>query len=576
MRDEATTVPRLVAARVGAAPAAPAVEAPDGSLTYAELDRRAEVLADRLRRQGLGPGATVGVHPRRSVDLCVALLGVLKAGGACVPLDPGQPPARLGRIAADAGVAAVVAVGDLPPGFADHLPAGTPVLGVGVPDGAENPHGTEGPGPGVGPRGAAGSGAGGEARGAEAWEPGAPARGGEAGPDDVAYVIYTSGSTGQPRGVALTHRGLVNHHRAAVELYRLGPGDRVLQFCSLGFDASIEELFPTWAAGATVVFRPDAGVTLGREWRAWLAERRITIMNLPTAYWHAWVHDLASRGEQLPPAVRLVVAGGEKALGAVWPTWLAVGGHRCTWVNAYGPTEATIMATVHVRPPADPAGPGPGTEDPPIGRPLPGVAVRVGDPAATAPADAEVPAGAVGELVIGGEGLARGYLGQPELTATRFTTDAAGRRWYRTGDLVRQRPDGELDWVGRADDQVKIRGFRVECGEVEAVLARHPAVAEAVVVAHDVGEGGLHLLAYATAIAVPPSGDRLVGGSAVDDRAELEAELRTFAAGALPGFMVPTRVVVLDRLPLTPNGKVDRAALPRPDDRKSTRLNSRH
>ncbi|MFN2607591.1 MAG: amino acid adenylation domain-containing protein [Acidimicrobiales bacterium] len=508
MERDPTTVADLVEAAVAASPDATAVVAGDRSLTYAELDRRANRLASHLRSCGVGPDVAVGICLGRSVELAVALVAVLKAGGACVPLDPAYPAERLAFMVEDAAVAAVLTSARL----AGRVPAtAAPVLRLDAD--------------------------------ASRWagEPADPPPR-AVGPAHLAYLIYTSGSTGRPRGVMLTHRGLVDHHRAAVALYRLAPGDRVLQFCSISFDASIEELFPTWAAGATVVFRPDDAPLLGRSWWSWVDGQGLTVVNLPTGYWHAWARDLDARGDEVPPRIRLVVVGGEKALGPVYRTWMGLSGGRSRWVNVYGPTETTCMSTAWEAPPdgglAD-------DQDPPIGRPLPGTTVEVVDDGLR-----PVPAGVVGELLIGGPGVARGYRSQPALTAERFVTDPDGRRRYRTGDLVRELPDGTLDFVGRIDDQVKVRGFRVECGEVEAALARHPAVASAAVVARRDDAGSTQLSAYV----VPRGGAALTAG-----------DLRDLAADRLPAYMVPATFTVLGALPLTANGKVDRAALPMPD-----------
>ncbi|HTJ76662.1 MAG TPA: amino acid adenylation domain-containing protein, partial [Acidimicrobiales bacterium] len=499
----ARTVVELIAAAVAAHPGATAVVAAGGSLTYAELDGRADHVAGRLHALGVGGDALVGVCLDRSLALPVALLGVLKAGGACVPLDPAYPPARLAAMVADAGLAAVVTGAGLP---TDRLPAGVPPVLV-------DDAGTVGnPPPSI-----------------------------HIDPEDLAYVIYTSGSTGMPKGVLLTHRGLVSHHVAVADLYGLAPGDRVLQFCSLGFDASIEEMFPTWAAGATVVFRPDDVPLLGREWADWLRDQGITVLNLPTAYWHAWVRDLDRLGRRVPEGVRLVVVGGEKALGPAYRAWRRLSGGRSRWVNAYGPTETTCMSTFWEPAPAPAADPDDdGDRDPPIGRPLPGTTVLVVDEALQ-----PVAAGVTGELLIGGPGLARGYLHDPELTARRFVEPPATPvRMYRTGDLVRLGADGLLDYVGRADDQVKIQGFRVECGEVEAVLARHGAVAACAVVAQEDPPRERRLVAY------------VVPNEAVDS-----AALRRFLAERVPPHMVPAVFTFVDDLPLTDHGKLDRSGL---------------
>jgi amino acid adenylation domain-containing protein len=459
------TVADLLERAAARHPEATAVVAGGRSLTYAELDARANGLAHRLQAAGVGPDVLVGLRLGRSLELAVAAQAVLKAGGGCVPLDPAYPEERLAFMVGDAAVATVLTRNS--------------VAGV---DASPSP----------------------------------PPR--AAGPEHVGYVIYTSGSTGRPKGVLLTNRGLANHHLAAAELYGLGPGDRVLQFCSLNFDASIEELFPTWVAGATVVFRPDDIPLLGRSWLDWLRDQRITVVNLPTAYWHAWVRDLDALDEAVPADIRLVVVGGEQPRGPVLREWWRRAPGRPRWINAYGPTETTCMSTFYEATGAE------GEDDPPIGRPLPNTSLAVVD----------------GELLIGGAGLARGYLNRPELTAERFVERPGGERMYRTGDLVRKLPGGDLAYSGRVDDQVKIGGFRVEPAEVEAALARHPAVAAAAVVARD---------------------DRLVAYVVGDADA---GALRRFLRGRLPAHLLPAAFTTVDELPLTPNGKVDRAALPEP------------
>ncbi len=523
MEAGGTTVADLVEAAAGGAPASVAVVAGGRSLTYAELDGRANRLAHHLQRVGVGPDVPVGVCLPRSLDLAVALVAVLKAGGACVPLDPAFPPQRLAFMAADSGLAAVLTC----PALADRIGADqAPRILV------------DADAPGWAGRPAT-----------------RPAR--RTGPSHLGYLVYTSGSTGQPKGVMLTHRGLVNHHRAVVDLYRLTAGDRVLQFCSLGFDASIEELFPTWAAGATVVFRPEDVPLLGRSWLAWLREAGVTVLNLPTAYWQAWARDLDDLGEGVPDGVRLVVVGGDKALGPTYRAWQRVSRPGVRWVNAYGPTETTCMSTFYEAPPeggdpGDDVGDDIGDDiDPPIGRPLANTTVLVVDEALR-----PVAGGDTGELLIGGAGLARGYRNHPGLTAERFvsveTEGGAGApaRMYRTGDLVRRLPSGDLAYVGRVDDQVKIQGFRVECAEVEAALSRHPGVASAAVVARGDPPGDRRLVAY------------VVAGSG---RPVRTGDLRRFLADRLPAHMVPAAFTVVDQLPLTPNGKLDRDALPSAD-----------
>jgi len=295
------------------------------------------------------------------------------------------------------------------------------------------------------------------------------------------------------------------------------------------------------------VLRPDDVPVLGAAWLAWLRELQISVLNLPTAYWHEWVRDLQALGEEVPDCVRLVIVGGEKALGGAYETWLEVGGRRVRWLNAYGPAEASVVATIY-EPPAHERAHAPPDRDPPIGRPIANATVRILDEEG-----ADVAPGAVGELHIGGIGVARGYLGQPRLTAERFLAnpDRPGERLYRTGDRVRMLDDGNLEFAGRADDQVKIRGFRIECGEVEGVLDGHDAVAACAVAAREDEPGVRRLVAYVVS-------DR--------DAGPASADLRRFLAARLPPHMIPSAFVRLAALPLTPHGKVDREALPPPGD----------
>jgi amino acid adenylation domain-containing protein len=516
----AATVTDLVEAQVARTPEAVAVVAGEATLTYAELDARANRLGARLQALGIGPDVAVAAFFERSLEMAVGLLGVHKAGGACLPLDPSSPAERVGFMLADSAAPVVLTQ----QGLRGRLPAhGARVLCL---DADEDDSGM------------AGGGAAGD-------DDGVPPRLTTA--DHLGYVIYTSGSTGRPKGVMLPHGALVNHHLAVSRLYGLAPGDRVLQFCSVSFDVSIEEMFPTWCSGATVVFRDDSVPVLGRSWLEWLRRARVNLLNLPTAYWHEWARDLSALGEKVPGDVRLVTVGGEKAMGRAYRTWLEVGGDRPRWVNAYGPAEATIMATYF-----EPGGPRPAAppwDDPPIGRPIANTTVHVLDDAGR-----PVASGAPGELHIGGAGLARGYLNQPGLTAERFVPDPfsarAGARLYRTGDLVRRRPDGDLEFVGRNDQQVKLRGFRIEVGEVEAALMAHPDLDDAAVVGREDTPGAKRLVAYVVPVA---------------DRSLTARELRRFLADRLPAYMVPAAFVVLDAFPTTPNGKVDRQGLPAPD-----------
>jgi amino acid adenylation domain-containing protein/non-ribosomal peptide synthase protein (TIGR01720 family) len=502
VETEGACLHELFEAQAGRTPEALALVEGETSLTYAELNRRANRLAHALRDLGVGPEVRVALCVERSAEMIVALLGILKAGGAYVPLDPDTPAERLAFLLEDAlcGVAAPLLVTQA--SLAGCLPetrARTLVL--------DDP----------------------------SWRSSRsddPASG--AGAESLAYVIYTSGSTGLPKGVMVRHGSAVAYVRAMSAVYGIGPGDRAVQFASISFDASVEEIFTALSRGASLAVRTgvDEPAELLRR------HERLQFLSLPTAYWHQLAAAVDCGGLELPAELRLVVIGGERALPERWAAWGKTG---VRLVNSYGPTEATIAATVYEHP-------GPGAAAPerevPIGRPLPGVAAHVLDRDLR-----PVPLGAAGELCLGGVCLARGYLGRPALTAERFVPDpfgGPGERLYRTGDLVRRLPDGSLEFAGRLDAQVKVRGFRVEPGEIEAALARHPAVREAAVLPWEAGGGELRLAAWVAA------------GEASAD------ELRDFLLERLPAWMVPAAFVLLDALPRTPQGKLDRRALPDP------------
>ena len=366
-------------------------------------------------------------------------------------------------------------------------------------------------------------------------------------PLSPAYTVYTSGSTGRPKGTVIEHRSLAAFARDVVDRLGLGSGDRFLQFASPSFDVLAEELFPTWLAGGAVVI-PTQHIISGEIDLADLVDReRLTVMELPTAYWHEWVRQLDRTRRELPECLRLVIIGGERVLPDRLVMWRRLG---VPLLHVYGLTETTVSSTFFRLDPADPVHDWPNL---PIGTPLPTADLRILD-ARLRP----VPAGGVGELYIGGISLARGYLGRPGLTAQRFTADPdpglPGQRLYRTGDLVRLRPDGNFSFISRADTQLKIRGFRVEPIEIESALSRHPGVAESVVAPYEPAPGDRRLVAYV----VPRPGTE-VG----------VAELRRFLDRELPAYLVPSMFVELEELPLNANGKVDRERLPLPGDARA-------
>jgi len=494
----ATTVLDLIAGWAHRTPSAPALLAPDRAVDYRTLQGRAVSLAARLRTLGVRRGDRVAVCCDKTPELVVALTGILHAGAGFVPLDPRFARERIAFLVADVKPAALI----VQPATAWVASlARVPVLTLDGPDRAADD---------------------------ATVSPVAP----ELGADDLAYVIHTSGSTGRPKGVMLTHGGLTNLAQAQAAATGLGPGQRVLQFASISFDAAVSEIFMALASGAAVWLEPRDDVPDPREFAARLRAARIDHATLPPALLGA-----------LDPAdftgVRTLLVAGEAASESLYRAWAK----DRRLFNAYGPTEVTVCATMAELGVADPIT---------LGRPLANLTVYVLDAHLSL-----CPAGVPGEICVGGAGVGRGYFGRPDLTAERFIPDPfsalPGARLYRTGDLGRWRDDGQIEFIGRSDHQVKIRGFRVEPGEVEAALQAQPGVAGAVVLAR--GEAGdKHLVAYC----VPQAGVDLQPSA-----------LRTALAADLPDYLVPRHLVVLPEWPLTSAGKIDRRALPRPTEEAS-------
>jgi amino acid adenylation domain-containing protein len=501
----------LFEAQAECAPDAVAVIFKEQWLTYRELNARANQFAHRLRELGVQPDTLVGLCVEPSLELAIGVLGILKAGGAYVPLDPAYPTDRLATMLTDAQPHVIATQRHL----ASHVSnSSQPVIFL---ENSAAPASTNGPG-----------------------EKQNPVCG--VAPDHLAYVVFTSGSTGKPKGVLISHRSLVNHSAATASYYDLKPSDRVLQFASFSFDVAAEEIFPTWRGGATVIFWPEAFRAVPiRTFLAFVEQQGITVVNLPTPYWEEWVLQLGQT--DIPPSLRLVIVGSEKVPSEMFSRWQKKVGDRVRWCNAYGPSEATITATIYE--PNLNGGVG-AADSVPIGKPIANTEVYVLDENLK-----PLPAGVPGELHIGGMGLARGYLNRPDLTAARFIRNPFSHekksRLYKTGDLVRTLADGNLEFLARIDDQVKIRGYRIELGEIEAVFRQHPAIGNAVVVVRNNAANEKSLLAYLVTRTNPdPS----------------PAELREFLRSQLPDYMIPAGFVFMERLPLMLNGKVDRAALP--------------
>ena len=488
-------LPRILADAVARTPDATAVEAPDGILTYAGLADRCYRLAHLLRRRGIGTDDVVALCLERSLDSVVAILGTLAAGAAILPLDPSHPPARLGYMIERSGTRLILA----------HRGLGTP-----LPDGVDVMCLDAG-GPEL------------------AGQPTTPPPV-EIHPEQLAWVVFTSGSTGRPKGVLVPHRGTGGLAAGIAGTFAAAPSDRVLQFASLSFDASLFEIILALGAGATLVVERQADLLPGADLTRLLARRRVTIGVLsPSAL-------SAMASGDLPDLASVVFAGEASS-----PELVARWGRDHTVFNAYGPTETTIAATL---------GPWAGTGGLPLGRPVPGTRIHLLDRYLS-----PVPPNCPGEMYIGGAGVARGYAEQPDHTAERYVpdpfSDEPGARMYRTGDLARFRngPDGPtLEFLGRVDDQVKLRGFRIEPREVAAALAAYPGVRDAVVILRRDGAGGEGLVGYLATDHPPPV-----------------AKLRDFLRERLPEYMLPAAYVFLPALPLTRSGKVDRAALPAPD-----------
>jgi amino acid adenylation domain-containing protein len=478
------TVVAMVRDALERSPSAVAVDEGDRQLTYGELDERSRRIAHAVSA-GAGAGADdiVGVCLPRGADLVAALLGVLRAGAAYLPLDPAEPPDRLAAMVEDAGCRAVVAGAE----GARAVPAGVAVIDPrdGRDDGGDRP---------------------------------------EPDPSHLAYVIFTSGSTGRPKGVAVEHAGLANLVRWQRREYRLDPSVRASQLAPIGFDAAVWEIWPVLSAGATLVVGEPDLAALDR----WLADQRIDLAFVVTP-----VAEMLFGRAPTMALSRPMLVGGSR-LTRRPPPGVAV-------VNHYGPTEATVVAT------SSPVA-SDGVGEPDIGRPIDNVAVYVLDER-----QQPLPVGAVGEIVIGGAGVARGYLADPVLTAARFPADPfrPGRRMYRTGDLGRVRSDGAIQFVGRTDDQVKVRGHRVELGEVETVVRAHPDVDQVAVVALDDPAVGVELVAHV----VPVAALREPAGPVVPD------DVRSFVEARLPGPLVPSRFLAATALPVDHRGKVDRARL---------------
>ncbi|PSB02088.1 non-ribosomal peptide synthetase [Merismopedia glauca] len=503
---------QLFEEQVARNPEAVAVVFAGEHLTYRELNSRANQLAHYLQSLGVSSDVLVGICLERSLEMAVAFLGIFKAGGAYVPLDPSYPSERLAFMLEDAQTPVILTQERLLAVIPDRS-AKVVCLDTNWQEIAQ--HSPENPVLDINSR-------------------------------HLAYVIYTSGSTGKPKGVMITHQGLVNHNLAIAKLFALEPSDRMLQFASISFDIAVEELFPTWISGATVVLRDEEMLSSISSFLQFIEREQITILDLPTAFWHQMVMEMQLLEKSFPKSMRLVVVGGEKASRETYANWLNLVGNSCRWINTYGPTETTVVATCYE--PTANLETESSISEIPIGRPIANTQIYILDQQLQ-----PVPIGVPGELYIGGAGLARGYLNRLELTASKFIPnpliDDPNAYLYKTGDLARYRRDGNIEFLGRIDNQTKIRGFRIELAEIEASVSQNPKIKDSLIIVREEVPGDKHLVAY-----VVPFPEQVV----------TDHELRSFLKTKLPNYMIPSQFLVLEALPMTPNGKLNRRGLPKP------------
>lgn len=499
------------------------------TLTYQELNTKADRLACYLQTLGVRSDTLVGLCIDRSLEMLIGLWGILKAGGAYVPLDPAYPSDRLMYMARDAQISVLITKEQWMAlwGNLEEIQFNMICLDRQWEEITQNS--------------------------AQNLIPVNSPQ-----PNNLAYVIYTSGSTGQPKGVEITQRSLVNFTQAVTKEYGIVEEDRILQFASISFDTAAEEIYPCLCCGGTLILRTEEMLTSTSVFVQQSEALQLTVWDLPTAYWHLLCSELASGAIALPPSLRSAIVGGERMQPERVKMWQQAVGDTVELINGYGPTEGTVVATAsHLSWGLRSSGKETQKNEEveyrehigkeiPIGRPIPNARVYVLDRYLQ-----PVPIGVPGELHIGGAGVARGYLNRPELTREKFISNPCGDgQLYKTGDLVRYLADGNLEYLGRIDAQVKVRGFRIEPGEIEAILDRYPQVSQAVVTVREDVPGNKRLVAYLVSTASPQ---------------ELQ-EIRHSLKQKLPPYMIPAAFVGLDKLPLTPSGKVDYKALPAPQD----------
>ena len=494
-------------------PSAVAIRFEEKLITYQELNYRANQLARYLQKIGVKEESIVGIYLPKSINLIISLLAILKSGAAYLPLDTKYPSSRIEYITKDARITALITTKE----FSNICPnIETNILYLDTLKPQLFKHNT-----------------------ANLDLP--------IEPHNLAYIIYTSGSTGKPKGVAIEHHSLVNFVESAIAKYQITHNDNILQFSSIGFDAAVEEIYTCLTTGATLVLRTEEMLSSTAKFIEQCQNKKITVLDLPTAYWHQITEDITTTNISLSPFLRLVIIGGEKVLPNKVALWQQYTGGYPELINTYGPTEGTVVTTTYN------ITPNTSTDiDIPIGKPLVNVECYILDDHLQ-----PLPIGVPGELYISGEGVARGYLNRPELTAEKFIPNPTplikggrGDRLYKTGDKALRLADGNIQFLGRIDNQVKIRGFRVELGEIEATLQNYSLIKDVVVISIEVNPGDLRLVAYF----VPLEANQVE----IDD-------IRNYVVGLLPEYAIPSAFIPLETFPITVNGKIDKQSLPTPE-----------
>lgn len=527
--------------RVVTAPDALAIQQGSECLSYAALDARSSELASVLLQAGVCRSDSVALCCERSIDTVATMLAAFKVGAAFVPIDTGFPADRIEYVVADASVVCVVVDSQTKPQIAALADAGrlpTIVLPTG-------PVAAKGVAKIFGVNTRVGTVSGSHATDTDSTVISGSCNGSQAGAR--AYIMYTSGSTGKPKGVPISHGALGCYCQADVRAYEVQADDRTLQFATLSFDISIEEIFPPLTTGSAVILRPRERSEAQNELSDLISTYQISAIHLATGYWHEWVDLMEGIGARVPDCLRLMVVTGEKVSPVHYQRWLTLSDQKVLWANAYGPTEATVSATVFI-PPKGWQG-----KSLPIGKALRGYAAYILDNALK-----PVEKGQTGELYLGGCALAEGYLNRPEQTAKAFIPDpfsgVDGARLYRTGDLARWLEGGNIEYAGRLDHQLKIGSYRIEPGEIENAINTHECVSESLVCVSEAGDRQ-QLMAYVA---------RLKGPLPV-------AEIAQHLSQLLPVYMLPVRYMMMDAFPKTQNGKIDRKALPDPSQAEIAR-----